>query len=181
MDSYLAFFMFLAMLCVLGAARHIIHRSQRTPTSNLVTQAAEESLVLAHELALLRLWIGQRHDLARLVLAIANTGSYKYGTPGLDNSVPNTFPLVNAMPPAMRDTSKEVTDTQYNKMIEALAADKTFLVACVRHSDKLRATLQFLASPGCDVAQRIPQSQALTERDVEVLENINRTVFRPFQ
>lgn len=181
MDSYLAFFVFLTMLCVLcAAARHVIHRSQRTPTSNPTAQRAKRNYTQAYRLAR-QLPDHERRNLAIMVLAIANTGSYKYGTPGLDNSVPNTFPLVNAMPPAIRDTSKEVTDTQYNKMIEALAADKTFLVACVRHSDKLRATLQFLASLGCDIKERLPQAETLTMSTVTILVNINRTVFRPFQ
>lgn len=198
MDPYLEFVILLAVICMLCvAARRIVHCSQQTPTSNPVTQASEENRALAYQLTLNRLPVADRRNLAVFALALANIGPYRYGTQGLLDVVPNTYPLTNAVlrtgvarmdsvfsyfwliGKASNETvAKPPTDNEYAKMVEVLSTDVAFLVVCVRHADKLRAALRFLESPECDIEKFLPESQALTMHNVEVLEGINHEIFR---
>lgn len=200
MDPYLEFFLLVVLVCVAYAAiTRVIHGNKNVPTDNPVTQTAAENRTLAYELAITRLSPDGRRNLVRLVLALANTGTYKYGTPGLLNAVPNTYPLINTMQQRVharmkgslfsaerlisKDTNKVLakppTDGEYAKMVEVLSTDANFLVVCVQHSNTLRVALHFLESQGCDIRSLLPEAQSLTMRNVEVLEGICHEVFRP--
>lgn len=200
MNPYLEFFIVLALACVLFAIiRRVGRSSRRAPTSNPITQVTAENRTLAYQLVRSRLSSNERRNLVRLVLALANTGTYKYGTLGLLNAVPNTYPLTNTMQRSVfvlmkgslfsaerlisKETNKIITQPptngEYNEMVEALSTDELFLVVCVQHSDKLGAVLRFLESPERDIEELLPESQALTVHHVEVLEGICREVFRP--
>lgn len=196
MDPYLEFFLLLALVCMAYAIKHITRRSQEMPTDNPVTQVTAENRTLAYKLAIIRLLTVERRNLARFVLALANTGPYKYGTPGLTNTILNTYPLTNT---ALRTgvirmnlvfsarrligkgtnnvLAKPPTDNEYTKMVEVLSTDANFLVACVQHSHTLRAALQFLESSDHGIKVLLPESQSLTMRNIEILEGINQELF----
>lgn len=191
MYDYLYAFGALVLVCVFSLCLR-----SRTKQANQIMQDAETDRRTAYEMTLNRLSTDSRRNLARLVLTLANQGPYRYGTNLMAETVPNTYPLINAMQLAVyadfgwlfssrpiidktsgKRTLQPPTDDEYDKMIEKLHVHKDFLVATVNHSDKLRAILHFLNSPECDVEKRIPAELSLSERDVMILEGICREVY----
>jgi hypothetical protein len=189
--DYLYAFGALVLLCVAALCWQ-----NGKKVSNQIMKDAEADRETAYQLTLNGLSADSRRNLARLVLTLANQGPYRYGTNLMAETIPNTYPLINAMQRAVHsefgwlfssrviidkmsgnETLKPPTNDEYDKMIDKLYVHKDFLVAAVNHSDKLRAVLNFLDSPECDIEKRIPTELSLSMPDVTTLERICREVY----